>query len=115
MAMALLSSGKSGLATLFRHGDGSRIPGAAGQSSRSRDNALSSVLAQRRALVEGDVIGLVALDLVLRLVFRRAARVALVESVTGVDLDDPPRNVAGFGVPADAIAFLEFRGHASSS
>ena len=37
----------------------------------------------------GDVVGLVALDLVLRLILRGAARVALIVEIAFVNLGDP--------------------------
>src|SRR6185312_14702924 len=66
---------------------------------------------QRRALVHGDVVGLVALDLVLRIVLAAVAGVALVVGVAGVDLDDLAADVAGLGVPAHVVADLECMAH----
>lgn len=43
---------------------------------------------QSAALMGGDMVRLVALDLVLRFGCGRAARVAFVVKVTGVDFDD---------------------------
>src|SRR5690348_17979531 len=61
------------------------------------------------ALVRGDVVGLVALDLVLRIVLAGAVRVALVVEVAGMDPDDGAGDAARFGVPADVVADLEAR------
>src|SRR5690606_9599773 len=66
---------------------------------------------QGAALVRGDVIGLVAPDLVLRIVLARATRVALVVEVLRVDGDDGARYPAGLGIPGDVIADLEALGH----
>ena len=62
---------------------------------------------QDRALVHGDVIGLVALDLVLRFGFAGMPRVAFVFRVARVDLDDSAGNVAGLGIPPNMIADFE--------
>src|SRR5699024_10329696 len=71
----------------------------------------SADLLQRAALVHGDVVGPVALDLVLRLVPAGMAGVALVLRIAGVDPGDPAADVTGLGVPADVVADLEFMGH----
>src|SRR5690606_29439416 len=72
---------------------GSARPGLA--IGRGRDGA------QRRALVHGDVIGLVAFDLVLGIVRGAVAGVALPLEVVLVDFPDGAADAAGFGVPAD--------------
>src|SRR5688572_20563339 len=59
------------------------------------------------ALVGRDMIGLVALDLVLGIVFRRAMPMALVVEIPGVDGDDGPGHPASLGVPAHMIPDLE--------
>src|SRR5687767_9878104 len=59
------------------------------------------------ALVGRDMIGLVALDLVLGIVFRRAMPMALVVEIPGVDGDDGPGHPASLGVPAHMIPNLE--------
>lgn len=63
--------------------------------------------------MRGDVVGPVALDLVLRIVGRRAMAMPLVVEVGGVDRDDRAGHVAGFGIPADVVAQPEWRGHAA--
>src|SRR5699024_3821009 len=70
---------------------------------------------QGAALVGGDVIGLVALDLVLRFLRRSTATVALVVEVGGVDLRDGPRDLPGLGVPSHMVTDREFARHDSSS
>src|SRR3546814_12260559 len=69
---------------------------------------------QRAALVRGDVIGLVALDLILRIVRRGAVAVALVIEIGCVDLADRARNVPGLRLPAAMIADLEIVAHGTS-
>ena len=59
------------------------------------------------ALMEGDVIGLVALDLLLRIVRARVVRMALVVDVLGVHAQDTAAHPAGLGIPADVIAAVE--------
>ena len=71
-------------------------------------------LVQRRALVHGDVLGLVAFDLILRLIFARVAWMSLLLGVAGVDLDDPAAHMPGLRVPTDVIADFELRAHALS-
>src|SRR6185437_15751379 len=71
----------------------------------------SAGLSQRRALVGRNVVGLVAPDLVLRVILAGVVRVALVVEVPGVDLDDGAADVAGFRVPGDVIADFEFGWH----
>src|SRR5690606_17140779 len=62
---------------------------------------------ERASLVRGNVLGLVAFDLVLGLFFRSPAGVALVVEVTRVDLDDLARDAACFRVPSYMVADLE--------
>src|SRR5699024_1345013 len=69
---------------------------------------------QGAALVGGDVIGLVALDLVLRFLRRSTATVALVVEVGGVDLRDGPRDLPGLGVPSHMVTDREFAHHDST-
>src|SRR6185312_2340943 len=78
--------------------------GPAGQPDRSD-------LRQRRPLVRGNVITLVALDLVLRVGRARVMRVALVIEVGRVDLDDSAADMPCFGIPADMVADLESLTH----
>src|SRR5690554_7169442 len=66
----------------------------------------------RTALVRGDVIGLVARDLVLRIVIAGTMRVTLVVEVGRVHLRDPPAHATRLRVPADVISDLEALGHA---
>src|SRR5712692_10535969 len=68
---------------------------------------------QRRSLVQGHVIGLVALDRVLGAVLARVVDVALVVHVSRVHLDDPPAHAPGLRVPAHVITDLEPFHHGS--
>lgn len=70
---------------------------------------------QCRPLVGRDVVGLVALDLVMRLVLARPATMPLVVEVLRVDLGDRARHLSRLGVPADVVADIEVRTHCSSS
>jgi hypothetical protein len=54
-----------------------------------------------------DMIGLVALDFVLRIVFRGVMHMTLVVEVSDVDRDNGARHPAGFGIPAYVITNLE--------
>lgn len=58
----------------------------------------------------GDVVGLVALDLVLRLILGGAMPMAFVVEIGIVDLDDPAADHPGFRIPPDVIADTEL-GH----
>src|SRR5690242_14155396 len=62
---------------------------------------------QGAALVQGDVIGLVALDRVLRVILAGVVGIALVVDVADVHPLDPAADPSGFGIPADVIADLE--------
>ena len=66
---------------------------------------------QHRALVHGNVLGLVALDLILRIVLGTMARVTLILGIAGINLDDPASDMARFGIPTDVVTDLEFCGH----
>ena len=66
---------------------------------------------QRVAFVGRDMIGLVAFDFVLRVFCRGVMRVPFVIEVFGVNGDDGSADSAGFGIPADVIAYLECLGH----
>jgi len=61
--------------------------------------------------VRRDVIGLVAPDLVLRVIRAGVVRVSLVVEIPGVHLDDGAADVAGFRVPGDVVADFEFGWH----
>src|SRR5690348_4089270 len=57
------------------------------------------------------MIGLVALDLVLRIVAARVVYVALVVHVAGMHAHHPAANATGLRIPADMIADLEALRH----
>src|SRR5213080_693667 len=65
----------------------------------------------RRALVQGDVVGLVALDFILWLSLARVVRVPFVINVLHVHLDDSPADVPSLRVPGYVIAHLELSLH----
>jgi hypothetical protein len=58
-----------------------------------------------------DVIGLAALDLILRLILARVMSVSLVISVLCMNFDNGATDVAGFRMPGHVIADLESFGH----
>jgi len=58
-------------------------------------------------LVGRDMIGLVAFDLVLGIVFAGVMRVSLVVEVCRMHLDDRSRHVTSLGIPADVITDFE--------
>src|SRR6476659_4498732 len=68
-------------------------------------------LLQCCALVNRDVIGLVALDFVLRVVSTRMMGVSPVFDVTCMNLGDLDADMARLGVPGHAIANFAFTGH----
>jgi hypothetical protein len=72
-------------------------------------------LVQHRSFMQGNVIGLVALDLELRIIFAGMMRITFVFRIARVYLDYPAGHMAGFGIPADAIADPEFFAHALRS
>jgi hypothetical protein len=67
------------------------------------------------ALMGCDMIGLVAFDLVLGIVFRRVMHITLVVKIFGVDGNDGPRHSTGLGIPAYMIANLEPLSHLMNS
>jgi hypothetical protein len=62
-----------------------------------------------------DVIGFVALDLVLRILGARVMGVTLVVGVLRMHLGDLAAHVARFRIPAYVIAYFEFRIHLSAA
>lgn len=62
----------------------------------------------------GDVVRLVAFDLVLRIVVTGVAGVALVVEIFGMHLDDSAGDVPRLRVPGDAIADFEAWRHDGS-
>ena len=71
--------------------------------------AVSVDLGQCVFLVRRDVIGLVAFNLILRVVFRCAPGVALVIEITGVNPGDLAGYVTCLGIPFYMITDFEFR------
>src|SRR5216117_1112520 len=66
---------------------------------------------QHRALVQGDVVGLVALDFILWLSLARVVGVPFVINAFRVHLDDCPADVPSLRVPGYVIAHLELSLH----
>src|SRR5690606_13472134 len=74
-------------------------------------SAMSVDLLQRASLVHGDMVSLVALDLVLRLLLAGVARMAFVLGVASMHLGDLAADPPSLGVPADMIADVELLTH----
>jgi hypothetical protein len=68
-------------------------------------------LSERRVLVEGDMIGLDALDLILRNVGARVMGIALVVDIAHMHANDRATDPSGLGIPTHAITDLEGFGH----
>ena len=71
-------------------------------------------LGQRGTPVEGDVIGLAALDLVLWIVRARMVGIAFDLELARMYADDRAADTAGLGIPAHAIMDLEAFRHGCS-
>src|SRR4249920_3155500 len=71
----------------------------------------SAETSQHRGLVEGDVIGLVALDFILRLVWGGTVNVTFVIDGSSMHFDDFSAHPPGFRIPAHVIANLERLDH----
>src|SRR5205823_941201 len=69
---------------------------------------------QRRTLMHGDVVGLVALDFILWLILACVVNVPFVINIFGVHLDDRPGDVSSLRVPGHVIADLECSLHEGS-
>jgi hypothetical protein len=97
-------------------------PSSAGRQSRSLSDGeewmrhtrygLSAQEPKHGSLVQSDVVGPVALNLVLRLVLARVMHVAFVIHVLRVHFDDSAADPPGLRIPAHAVACLEPFGHA---
>src|SRR5579864_8539399 len=68
-------------------------------------------LAQSRAPMHGNVIGLIAVDFVLWVIGAGMVVIALVVDVSRMHADDVTRNAAGLRIPAHAIAYFESGAH----
>ncbi len=75
------------------------------------DSSSATKLSQRFPFVQRYVIGLVALDLVLRVILARMMDVTLVVQVFGVHSYDATADPAGFGIPTHVIADFEYLSH----
>jgi hypothetical protein len=65
--------------------------------------------------VSGDMIGLVALDFILWVVFRGVVNVTLIVKIAGVNRDNGSRHMVRLGIPSDMIADFEPLGHPANS
>ena len=81
---------------------------AVSTSTFAEERVNSRTPSQRGAFVHRDVVGLIALDLILRLIFASVVRVPFVVDVSGVHLDNRPADVTRLRVPAHMIPDLEF-------
>src|SRR6478609_10725008 len=63
------------------------------------------------ALMGGDMVGLVAFDFVLGIVFRGVVSITFVVKILGVDGDDGARYPARLGIPSYMIADLKLLPH----
>lgn len=70
-----------------------------------------SGLFEGAALMGGDMVGLVAFDFVLGIVFRGVVSMAFVVKILGVDGDDSARHQARLGIPSYMIADLKLLFH----
>lgn len=61
--------------------------------------------------MHGDMIGRIALDLILRFVLIRVVRIAFVIRVLRMNLDNPTSDMPSLGIPSDVIADLETFSH----
>lgn len=57
--------------------------------------------------MHGDMIGLIALDFILRLLGTGVTGVSFVVDVPSMHLDNPAADVSGLGIPADVVADFE--------
>src|SRR5690606_15082483 len=92
-----------------RPGGSSRIPAAGGSNILPSITRSLSAFLQGAFLVRCDMVGFVALDLVLRLFLRSVAIVAFVLEIALMNLGDRAADVAGFGIPGHVIAYLVTR------
>lgn len=69
---------------------------------------------QCTTLVHGDMVGLVAFDLILRIALARMMYVTLVVHIALVHPHDPTGDQSSFGIPTDMIADLEYLCHGNS-
>jgi len=66
---------------------------------------------QGPTLVQRDMFGLVALDLVLWIGRTRVMEIAFVVHIPGVHAHDAAPDPARFGIPTHVIAYFEYLGH----
>ena len=74
---------------------------------RAWQNGSVAKLCERRALVEGNMVGLGALDLILRNVRARMMGIALDLEIARMHANDRAADAPGLGIPTHTIADLE--------
>src|SRR5262249_33341822 len=72
-------------------------------------------MSQDFAFVQGDMIRLVAFDLVLRIVVARMMDIAFVVHILGVHPDDAASAATSLRIPADVITALECLAHVTTA
>jgi hypothetical protein len=89
------------------------VRGSSWAAGVALDGGLDSVLLfQRRSFVHRDVLGFVALDLILWIISGRMMRIALIFDVIFVDLYDSAADMSRLSVPGHVIANFECFRHA---
>ena len=81
---------------------------------RQRHVDLSGVI-EGTALVSGDMVGLVAPDLILGIVFGGMVRMSLVVEISRVDRDDRTRHATCLGIPGHMITDVKSLRHLADS
>jgi hypothetical protein len=84
-------------------------------SSEQCRHQSSAKASQRTSFVQGNVLGLVALDFILGIVLTRVMDISFVVYVFGVHAYDSATDPTGFGFPTDVITDLECPRHGLSS
>ena len=84
---------------------GELLAGALAVRRSARLSALSPV--QGRAFVHRDVVGLVALDFILRFIRAGAVHMSFVSNILEVDLDDLAAHISGLRIPGHVITNYE--------
>lgn len=61
--------------------------------------------------MHGDMVGFVALNFVLRLIFSGVVRMPLIISILSMYFDNPAADMPSFGIPGDVIAHFKIMCH----
>lgn len=70
---------------------------------------------KRATLMSRDMLGLVAFNFILGIIFRRVMSMTFVVEVAGMNLDDRARYPSRLRIPAHVIADFELLGHLPNS